>query len=74
MGYTKYTMSEFVDIYEEGREMPEVMMSRYVYVPNSPENPYLGLEYEDGECWVFGNKVDSKVSKEDLIWYMEQEG
>lgn len=69
--YVKYSKAEFINTFEEGREMPEIMTSKYVYVSNIETCPYIGVEYSDGEMWIFGINRDRKVTKEELIQCME---
>jgi len=69
--YTVYSKQEFIDKFEEGREMPEVMTGKYIYVSNIDTCPYIGVEYEDGELWVFGIARDRKVNRDELEKCME---
>lgn len=46
----------------------------YVYISELENCPYIGVEYSNGEVWVYGLRVDHKVEDGDeLEYYLSQE-
>ena len=41
------------------------------YVAENPDCPCIGVEYSNGEIWIYGAKYDKKIEDADeLEWYL----
>lgn len=65
---------EFKEQYPELYEnIPEYTGAETFYLSKNDECPYIGVAYENGDVWVFGNNNDSLIDLEDLEWYLSKE-
>jgi hypothetical protein len=42
----------------------------HVFVPTNHDCPYIGIRYKDGSLYVYGCRVDRKVTEDELLHYM----
>ena len=65
---------EFKEQYPElWDNTPEYIGAETFYVSDIDTCPYIGVAYENGDVWVFGNNNDSLIDLEDLEWYLSKE-
>lgn len=70
------TRTEYYNAYPEmiGQDSPEFDDVVKFYVSDHEGCPYIGVEYSDGEVWVYGARTDHRVEDGDeLEWYLNQE-
>ena len=74
----KLTRPEFVREYGPVEEIigenADEGEARYIYISEYPDCPYIGVEYETGQVWVYGARRDCEVNLQELEWYLSQEG
>lgn len=73
----KMTVIEYMDEYYGTRDIsdePEWIGAKMFYVSENAECPYVGVEYENGELWIYGARKDHKCENiEEVMSYLEME-
>lgn len=69
----KLSVEEFKELYPENWDyVSETENAIFIYLSELDECPYIGIEYENGEVWVYGNKADKEVTCCELEFYLSQ--
>jgi hypothetical protein len=52
---------------------PEMDCAKRIYISDNDECSLIGVEYENGECWIYGARMDQKLADvEEIIHWLEK--
>lgn len=66
----KLTIEEYFSEFGDWEDTKDIA---YFYVSDNEECPYIGVEYTDGDVWVYGLKIEYQiVDGDELEFYLSQ--